>query len=239
MAHFFDGFDLPILAFLTSFAGKSHLVDHLLNALSRFDIFKGIALMCLFWYTWAEAPANEPPNLREQRQRRLLLVLVGTVLIGGLSRGLQLALPVHQRPLLSGLGLNFPLTEFPAGGLNNWNSFPSDHAMFFFALGTGLWSVNRVAGTIAFLWTIAIVDFPRVYLGIHYPSDVIFGALFGFAGMRIFLALPLEGLERTMSSWRHAHQGLFMALLFFATDEVGHLLAELRELAHSSAHILG
>ncbi len=84
----FDGFDLPIVRFLSGFAGKSPLLDHVINALSRLDMFKGIALMCLFWYVWAEAPANEPPPLREQRQKRLTTVLFGTILIGGLSRGL-------------------------------------------------------------------------------------------------------------------------------------------------------
>jgi undecaprenyl-diphosphatase len=236
--HLFDGFDLPILRFLTGFAGRSHLFDHLVNAVSRQDIFKGIALMCLFWYTWSQGPADESPHTREQRQKRLVVVLIGTVLIGGLSRGLQLALPIHQRPLLSNLGLNFPLADFPAGSLNNWNSFPSDHAMFFFALGAGLWSINRAAGMIAFIWTIVVIDFPRVYLGIHYPSDVVFGALFGLVGMKLFLALPLEAMERRLSAWRHGHRGVFMAVLFFATDEVGHLLAELRDLAHSASHNL-
>ena len=182
VAHLFDGFDLPILSFLTGFAGRSPLFDHLINALSRLDIFKGVALMCLFWYTWAEAPADEPHQVREQRQKRLVLVLIGTVLIGGLSRVLQLALPIHQRPLLSNLGLNFPVTAFDASSISNWNSFPSDHSMFFFALGAGLWTVNRTAGVIAFAWTIVIIDFPRVYLGLHYPTDIIFGALFGVRG---------------------------------------------------------
>jgi undecaprenyl-diphosphatase len=237
-ARIFDSFDLPILTFLTSYSGRSHLIDHLVNALSRLDIFKGVALMCLFWYVWAEVPADESGFLREERQQRLVRVLIATILLGALSRGLQLTLPIHQRPLLANLGLNFPVFDFDASSLSNWNSFPSDHAMIFFALGTGLWSVNRAAGLIAFIWTIVVIDIPRVYLGIHYPSDVIFGALFGFVGMKICLVLPLKRFERLLSAWRHAHQGLFVAILFFATDEVGHLLAELRDLAQSSIHML-
>jgi undecaprenyl-diphosphatase len=233
-----DSFDLPILRFLSGFAGRSPLADHAINALSRLDMFKGIALMCLFWYVWADGPANEPPSLREQRQKRLTTVLIGTILIGALSRGLQLVLNVHQRPLLSNLGLAFPVTDFDAASLNAWNSFPSDHAMFFFALGAGLWTVNRTAGLIAFAWTIVVIDFPRIYLGIHFPSDVIFGALFGLIGMTLFLALPLERFERWLSGWRTAHQGLFMAGLFFATYTIGQLLADLRELAHSMSRVL-
>ena len=234
----FDRFDLPILAFLTGFADKSNLFDHLVNALSRLDMFKGVALMCLFWYVWAEAPAGEQPHRREQRHQRLVMILIGTVLIGGLSRGLQLALPIHQRPVLSGLGLNFPVTAFDAKSINNWNSFPSDHMMFFFALGAGLWTLNRAVGAVAFIWTLLVIGFPRIYLGIHYPSDVIAGALFGLVGMKVFLALPLERIERYVGAWRQAHQGLFLATLFFATDMVGHLMEDMRELAHSMSGVL-
>lgn len=234
----FDRIDLSILTFLTNFSGRSSLFDHLINAVSRLDIFKGIALMCIFWYVWEQAPVDETAAHRDDRQKRLVRVLIATILLGALSRGLQVTLHVHQRPLLSNLGLNFPVFDFNPSSLNTWNSFPSDHAMLFFALGTGLWSVNRTAGLIAFIWTIAVIDLPRVYLGIHYPSDVVFGALFGFLGMRLCLALPLRRFERALSAWRHAHQGLFLAILFFATDEVGHLLAELRDLTHSVAHNL-
>jgi undecaprenyl-diphosphatase len=231
-----NSFDLRILTVLTGFAGKSRLFDHFLNLVARLDIFKGIALMCLFWYIWAQKPLDEHANI-ESRQKRLVVVLIGTTLIGGLSRGLQLLLPIHQRPVLSNLGLAFPLLYSQPGSLNSWNSFPSDHSMFFFALGAGLWSIDRTAGLIAFLWTIIVVDFPRIYLGIHYPSDVLAGAVMGIISMRLLLALPLERFERVIGSWRHAHQGLFMALMFFVTDEVGHLLAEVRELA-TSAHVL-
>ncbi len=238
LVRLFDKVDFSVLVFLTGFTGRFPLFDHLVNALSRLDMFKGIALMCLFWYVWADERHDGSASPPKDRRSFLVTVLAGTILVGALSRCLQVSLPIHQRPVLSNLGLNFAVTAFNASSLSNWNSFPSDHSMFFFALGTGLWQVNRSAGVIAFAWTILVVDMPRVYLGIHYPSDVLFGALFGFLGMRAFLALPLERVERLLTRWREAHQGLFMAGLFLATDEIGHLLADLRELAHSSMRVL-
>jgi undecaprenyl-diphosphatase len=239
VAHIFDGFDLPILRFLCEFAGRSSLFDHVVNALSRLDLFKGIALMCLFWYVWAETPVGESLLLREERQKRLVRVLIGTILLGALSRVMQVLLPIHQRPVLADLGLSFPITGFNAESLSNWNSFPSDHSVFFFALATGLWAVDRRVGVIAFLWTLVIIDLPRIYLGIHYPSDIVAGALMGFVGMKVVLALPLKGPERILSGWCQRHAGVFAAAMFFATDEVGHLLAEARALAESTLHVLG
>ena len=237
MNAFLDHLDLPILTFMTGFAGKNAVFDHLVNAVSRLDLFKGVILMCLFWYVWAQSPQYETPPATEERQNKLLRVLIGTIVLGALSRALQLIMHVHQRPLLAGLGLPFPVTGFEATSLNAWNSFPSDHSMFFFALGTGLWAVNRAAGLLAFAWTIVVIDLPRIYLGVHYPSDVLAGALFGWAGMQMILALRMRRLERLLGLWRQSHPGLFMAALFFATDEVAHLLAEARDLAGSSINI--
>ncbi len=46
----FDRFDLPVLTYLSSFAGRSRLLDDMMNIISQLHLLKGIALMCLFWY---------------------------------------------------------------------------------------------------------------------------------------------------------------------------------------------
>jgi len=54
-------------------------------------------------------------------------------------------------------------------------SFPSDHAIFAVALATGLWIISRRLGVVAAVLA-ALECFSRVYLGQHYPHDVIAGA---------------------------------------------------------------
>lgn len=237
-SHVFDRIDLPVLDLLSGFSGRSPLLDHVVNAVSRLDLFKGVLLMCLFWYVWAQRPNGEPVQATETRRTKLTRVLIGTILLGALSRALQVILQVHQRPRLSNLGLTFPTIDFSEASIANWNSFPSDHSFFFFGLAIGLWSVNRAIGTFALIWTLVMIDLPRVYLGIHYPSDIIAGALLGIAGMTAILTVPMRWSDRLLRTVRIEHAGLFYAGMFFASEEVAHLMGEMRELAVSVAHVL-
>jgi len=60
-------------------------------------------------------------------------------------------------------------------------SFPSDHATGAFALAFGLWLYDRTLGTVLLVLA-ALLSLSRVYVGTHYPGDVLAGALLG-AGM--------------------------------------------------------
>jgi undecaprenyl-diphosphatase len=58
-------------------------------------------------------------------------------------------------------------------------SFPSGHAAFFFALATTTAVFDRRLGILLLIGA-ALVSLARVAAGIHYPSDVLAGALIGF-----------------------------------------------------------
>ncbi len=61
-------------------------------------------------------------------------------------------------------------------------SFPSAHMTLFFALATVLWfsAKNRVKGLWYFLLP-ALIGVARIYAGLHWPLDIISGAVIGIA----------------------------------------------------------
>jgi undecaprenyl-diphosphatase len=72
-------------------------------------------------------------------------------------------------------------TDFEVIGARQSNaSFPSTHASNAFA---GAYAMGRAfPAARAIFWTIGLmVAFARVYVGVHYPSDVVFGGLIGLA----------------------------------------------------------
>lgn len=78
----------------------------------------------------------------------------------------------RQRPFTD-LSVNQLLTS------NEW-SFPSGHSAFFFALATAVYLYNKKWG-IGFFAAAVLMTLSRVIAGIHYPSDVLAGALIGIA----------------------------------------------------------
>jgi undecaprenyl-diphosphatase len=80
-------------------------------------------------------------------------------------------------------------------------SFPSDHAAVAFAIAFAVLAFSRRAG-IGFLVAAAMIGLSRIALGMHYPSDVIAGAVVGWAAALLVTTLGrpwIEGLVAIVS----------------------------------------
>jgi membrane-associated phospholipid phosphatase len=128
----------------------------------------------LIWFLLGIALALLDP---ERRESWLICAALGPVAIG-LNYGLKLIVK-RPRPVLEGLP--------PLGGAPSSLSFPSAHALSSFAVATAMFRVDpATAGT----FVVALgLSLGRPYLGMHYPSDVLAGALLGIV---LGLIVPLS-----------------------------------------------
>jgi undecaprenyl-diphosphatase len=60
----------------------------------------------------------------------------------------------------------------------DYASFPSGHAAFFFALATGVFLYNKKLGIWYFIAAI-LMGLARIFVGVHWPSDILAGAVVG------------------------------------------------------------
>jgi undecaprenyl-diphosphatase len=121
-----------------------------------------------------------PPLFAWSRQtlRRHLAPMVIAVAVGGLAvYGVKIATDRPRPPLhFAALGVAVHTPQ----GVPPDASFPSGHAQT--AFGAALYlALLFPRGAAAFLALAALVGLSRIALGVHYPSDVIAGALAGSA----------------------------------------------------------
>jgi undecaprenyl-diphosphatase len=69
--------------------------------------------------------------------------------------------------------------------------FPSDHATAAFAIAGAIFLRSRVWGTVALL-AATVLSIGRVAIGVHYPSDVLAGAVLGLAGALLLWLGPIR-----------------------------------------------
>lgn len=108
--------------------------------------------------------------------------ILATLLARGLMTEIIRHFYYHPRPF-EFYGFN-PLV--PESGA----SFPSGHMTFLFALAMAVWYTNRKWGIIYFLLA-AVVGIARVYVGVHWPYDIVGGAIVG-----IICAIVIHALLR-------------------------------------------
>ena len=157
------------------FAGTSSAIDFLMIWISAI----GVPLIVL-------AVAGQWWPRTDRQQTRHVLVAAGLSFLLGLALNQLILLFIHRmRPYDSGVThlLIARSTDF---------SFPSDHATATFAIAAAflLHEMRRLG-----LWFLAAavrVTVSRVYVGTHYASDVLGGALTGIAAAAMARALYWE-----------------------------------------------
>ena len=195
----YNAWDAALLRLVNRHADHWPSFDTAAVFFAQENLLKGAPIVCLYWIAFF----HPLPSRSEQLRRRATLVtaLPLAVLSVLLARALAASMPFRERPLRT-FALHFQVPHTAsASALYGWSSFPSDHATLFVGMSLGLLFASSLWGWLAIVYTIFCIIGPRLYLGIHWPSDLAAGALLGAV-----MVLPAAFSRFQAWSWQIAHR---------------------------------
>lgn len=176
-----------IFRYLNNLAGQSTFFDSIIVFLAEDLIFWMIAGMFLLIiaFIYIEEIKKEVTPEQEIRWRDLAKHSLIALFAGALAWSVSEIIKYYYfspRPFLALTNVNL---LFQHGGVD---SFPSGHAITTFAVSSVLYIYHKKLG-ITYLILSVIVVLARVTSGVHWPSDIMAGALLG-----IIIAILLNSI---------------------------------------------
>ncbi|BBE20564.1 membrane-associated phospholipid phosphatase [Aquipluma nitroreducens] len=197
------------------------------------NLVKGGAIVAVLWYLWF----NEKSKNSHSRAK-IIITLYGCIIAIVVGRGLAKLFPFRARPMLNP-EFDFTFQIAPLSDLATWSSFPSDHAVLFFSLATGIFLVSKKWGIISYAYVFFIICFPRIYLGFHYPTDILAGAaigifiIWGISVLKIFKIFSEKTLALSLK-----FPGIFYACFFILSYQIATLFEASRDLISGVFHYI-
>ena len=184
--------DYTLFSEINGLAGRSHLLDVVMIGVAKYSPSIYALALALLWLTW------KPKN-----QRAAFLAGISALVALGLGQIVGHAFP-RDRPYLAHR-VSLLITHSPD------TSFPSDHTTLAFAVAFVVWHFNRRAGALMMIFGV-VLAVARVFVGAHYPGDVIGGAVLGAVTSLVLLCLSeiarvrraLDRLFELLGRWRLA-----------------------------------
>jgi undecaprenyl-diphosphatase len=232
--------DLYVFHLVNEWSGNWAL-DRIVKFEEDTNLLRGGLPLILCWWFWFS------PDREHWGQRRQIIVgtLLGTLVALVLARGMAMTLPFRVRPMHeAGLGYHSPSLQI-TGNREDWSAFPSDTAALFFALSFGILRLSRLLGAALMVFSAVWICLPRIYLGFHYPSDILAGALLGIATTwATITTMEARGgtlgrrIMRPLSAFEKQQPGTFYAAAFTLTFSIATMFDDLRAVGRASIHWL-
>jgi len=157
--------DIYLFRFVNDWAGK-------FGGLDALGVFAAVFLLPLLVFLLLPA-AFTIKRIKETHWYEMPLHALLAALLAYVARSGLGALIGRARPFVT-----LPDVQLLIPTDHLYNSLPSGHAALSFALAYVVWKHDRDWG-IAFFMLAAVVAVSRVFVGVHYPVDVLAGAVVG------------------------------------------------------------
>lgn len=170
--------------------------DHTMEYIGEYGTLAALVLLGL-WAWW---------SLRRSGTREAAITAMAALVWTPLAAGVAVLVNIpirglveRPRPFEDHKGL-----EVLVKGKEDF-SFVSDHATMAMALAVGLFMVNRRFGLVGLVLA-AIAGFCRVYMGVHYPTDVVGGLALGTAVTLLLAPVALWLLTPLVRTVAHSER---------------------------------
>lgn len=181
LQYFHSNFDLPIVLYFNQHCGKCIFLDTLALIFLSVDALRTAILVALVMGIWEYGKIKNDKNA----SKRVIAILFSIVLTLGIIEILN-ALINSPRPIVTYENLiNSPTITENTKELwkDAWarnakhGAFPSDTVALLATMAIGLFLWKRQIGSLAIFFVLVAGILPRLYFGLHYPSDMLIGVL--------------------------------------------------------------
>ncbi|MCX6706551.1 MAG: phosphatase PAP2 family protein [Candidatus Woesearchaeota archaeon] len=148
------GIDYQLFSLVNRFAGQNQYIDYIAVFLAVYLIF-GFAILILL----------------RINNKKLLITAALSSLLAFESKHLISLFYFRPRPFMD------HTVNLIVNRLSD-SSFPSNHASVSFAIATSIFFYDRKLGIIAFVMA-GLIAVSRVFVGVHYPFDILIGSIIG------------------------------------------------------------
>ncbi len=226
--------DYQFVSWLNQFAHRSQHFDELVFLISSNYVLKTALFIALL--TWQCFEEDEGTT---ERRARLMFGLIASWTAVLFTRVISMTAPFQERPLRNpDLHLVLPYPVRP-DAISGWSSFPSDNATLWFGMVACIFLVSRRAGFIALIHALIVVAFARMYLGYHYPTDILAGALIGVGTVSLFHVHVLRAaVTRVPIHWLQSQPQSFYAAFIFLLCLTATTFEPLYPLAHAAVAVV-
>ncbi|MDI3317540.1 MAG: phosphatase PAP2 family protein [Bacillota bacterium] len=183
------GLDGAILLAVNGLAGRSAVLDAAGSWVGQYGPALYAPLLLVAWFAY-RLDGAKGAETETQRRRRLILAVAAGALALGLNAAIG-AFWYRPRPFVAAPGLIHLLARHAAD-----SSFPSDHASLSFAVALALFALParpRWLAPTSLVWAV-VVALGRLFLGMHWPSDIL-----GSLAVALVSALAVRALEGVLA----------------------------------------
>jgi membrane-associated phospholipid phosphatase len=223
-----DWLNRPVAKAINSFTMDREFANAVAFTVA-YPTLQGLAVVSLVWCCWFS-------GIKAELRARIVSGAFVAILAGLIAYLLYRTLPTSPRPILDSLlQLHIPAVladiDNPTTTASAYaHTFPSERATMFAGLAIAVFVIRPRLGLLALGCTM-LADISRVYLGLHYPTDII--GSYSLAAAMVWLAQMRWGAELGFRfvRWEGVSPSTFYMCAFLAGYQVTNAFQDLRDLA--------